>query len=171
MHSSIRVWVAVVSFIGGLILGLHWRNTPEIKTEITERIIFDTIRDSIPKPLLLKTQETKYVYIKIADEETDVEEQITISQDSTHVSIPISTVQYKTPTYYAIVSGYKPKLEYIETYHETHYVDRNTVQYIKSKPTFGIGIQVGYGISREGMTPYIGIGLTYNIITFGNRRQ
>ena len=31
---------------------------------------------------------------------------------------------------------------------------------------FGLGIQGGYGIGGYGLTPYIGIGLSYNIINF-----
>jgi len=38
-------------------------------------------------------------------------------------------------------------------------------KYQKSKP-FGIGLQVGYGIGGSGLTPFIGIGISYNIIKF-----
>ena len=36
-------------------------------------------------------------------------------------------------------------------------------KYQKVKP-FGIGLQVGYGIGGNGFTPYIGVGISYNII-------
>lgn len=31
---------------------------------------------------------------------------------------------------------------------------------------FGIGAQVGYGVSTTGLTPYIGLGISYNLLTF-----
>ncbi|MGM9767863.1 MAG: DUF6808 domain-containing protein [Candidatus Cryptobacteroides sp.] len=41
--------------------------------------------------------------------------------------------------------------------------------YQEEKPRpkrWGLGVQAGYGASRDGLTPYIGIGLTYNIVRF-----
>lgn len=38
-------------------------------------------------------------------------------------------------------------------------------KYQKAKP-FGIGLHVGYGISGAGLSPYIGIGVSYNLIRF-----
>lgn len=34
------------------------------------------------------------------------------------------------------------------------------------KKRFGVGIQGGYGISSSGLSPYVGVGLSYNIIKF-----
>jgi opacity protein-like surface antigen len=39
-----------------------------------------------------------------------------------------------------------------------------TVQERKKK--IGLGVQAGYGVGRNGITPYIGIGISYNIIRF-----
>lgn len=41
--------------------------------------------------------------------------------------------------------------------------------YQEEKPRpkrWGLGVQAGYGASRDGLTPYIGFGLTYNIVRF-----
>ena len=31
---------------------------------------------------------------------------------------------------------------------------------------FGMGAQIGYGVSTTGLTPYIGLGISYNLLTF-----
>lgn len=38
-------------------------------------------------------------------------------------------------------------------------------KYNKQKK-FGIGINIGYGVSKNGLNPYIGIGLNYNLFSF-----
>lgn len=41
--------------------------------------------------------------------------------------------------------------------------------YQEQKPRpkrWGLGVQAGYGASRDGLSPYIGVGLTYNIVRF-----
>ena len=39
-------------------------------------------------------------------------------------------------------------------------------QKLLPKKRFSIGLQVGYGFTAYGITPYIGIGSSYNLINF-----
>lgn len=42
--------------------------------------------------------------------------------------------------------------------------DIGSIRY-KPKPTkFGIGFQLGYGVTRSGISPYLGVGVSYNIL-------
>lgn len=89
--------------------------------------------------------------------------QIITPRDSVAVTIPITQKVYEDSTFRAYVSGYKPALDSIEIYKRTETI------YIRS-PTkskrWGIGIQAGYGLTPNRVQPYIGIGITYNILTF-----
>ena len=41
--------------------------------------------------------------------------------------------------------------------------------YLKKIPTkFGVGLVGGFGFSYQGMTPYVGIGITYSFYDIGN---
>lgn len=84
--------------------------------------------------------------------------------DSVEVEIPITQKTYETEHYKAYVSGYRPNLDSLFLYPQ-----RQVVQ-IKSKPKrWGVGIQVGYGVtvgSQPKFSPYIGVGVSYNLWNF-----
>lgn len=84
--------------------------------------------------------------------------------DSVEVVVPITQRVYSDSLYRAYVSGYRPSLDSIFVYPRTRYV--TTV--VKEKPKrWGIGLQAGYGYSPgNGMSPYLGIGVSYNIYSF-----
>ena len=71
-------------------------------------------------------------------------------------------VTYKDSTYTAVVGGIEPYLKSIEIYPKTIYVNNNTTTTIKVRSRFGLGVQAGYGLSRNGLQPYVGVGVQYN---------
>ena len=84
-------------------------------------------------------------------------------KDSATVVIPITQKVYEDSTYRAYVSGYHAALDSIEIYKRTETI------YIRSptKPKkWGIGLQVGCGLTPNRVEPYIGVGISYNILTF-----
>ena len=60
------------------------------------------------------------------------------------------------------VRGFEPELFYIEVYPKTEYV----INEVPKVPRFSFGVQAGYGVSGQGLHPYIGLGVTYNLIGF-----
>lgn len=87
-----------------------------------------------------------------------------VTPDSVSVEIPITQKVYETDRYRAVVSGYKPSLDDIYIYQPTQIVQ------VKSKPKrWGIGIQVGYGVTLKQtpqFSPYVGVGVSYNLFQF-----
>ena len=87
-----------------------------------------------------------------------------VTPDSVSVEIPITQKVYETDCYRAIVSGYKPSLDDIYIYQPTQIVQ------VKSKPKrWGVGIQVGYGVTLKQtpqFSPYVGVGVSYNLFQF-----
>lgn len=86
------------------------------------------------------------------------------TQDSVTVQIPITQRVYETDRYRAVVSGYQPSLDDLLIYQPSQVVR------IKDKPKrWGIGVQVGYGMTVKGtpqFAPYIGVGVSYNLFQF-----
>ena len=116
-------------------------------------ILHDTIRDSIPYPVcetvIQTVPEIFPVYITL--EGDTVREPI-------FVPIRITQKEYLTDDYHAWVSGYNPSLDSIDVFPKTMYITKR--QLIRR---WGIGITAGYGIGRNGQSPYIGIGGFYRI--------
>lgn len=89
--------------------------------------------------------------------------------DTVYVRLPREQKRYADTNYAAWVSGYRPRLDSIEVYPVTRYVTKEIILPTPAK-RWGIGIQAGYGIGLAGGkatgVPYIGVGISYNILTF-----
>ena len=73
---------------------------------------------------------------------------------------------YSDSTFDAWVSGVDPRLDSIKTYH-TNMVITQEIPVIQVKKTrWGVGIQAGAGVGKDGLTPYVGVGVTYNILSW-----
>lgn len=86
--------------------------------------------------------------------------------DSLRLVLLRTQVHYADSTYDAWVSGVAPRLDSIKTYNKNTIIT-NYVPVIRVKKTrWGIGIQAGATIGKDGVEPYIGVGGSYNIITW-----
>lgn len=90
--------------------------------------------------------------------------------DTVYVRLPREQRVYRDTNYTAWVSGCLPSLDSIEVNSVTRYVTKTVTKMEDSRKRWGIGIQAGYGIGLTGGkvtgVPYIGIGISYNILTF-----
>ena len=75
--------------------------------------------------------------------------------------------EYKDSSYYAKISGINAYLEHIEVYPRTTTQYIHTTEKVYEKPQkWGIGIQVGYGAGKNGIQPYVGVGIQYDLLRF-----
>ena len=73
---------------------------------------------------------------------------------------------YSDSTFDAWVSGVDPRLDSIKTY-QTNVVITKEIPVIQVKKSrWGLGIQAGYGASKDGLSPYIGVGVSYNVLSW-----
>ena len=85
--------------------------------------------------------------------------------DSIPVEIPITQVRYASSEYEAWVSGYEACLDSIRVYPKTTIV-RESLHKPPNRWHIGISSGYGYGFRCRNPEPYIGIGITYSIISF-----
>lgn len=84
-----------------------------------------------------------------------------VPDDSVKVQIPITQKRYETDRYRAYVSGYRPSLDSLFIFPE-----RQVVR-IREKPRrWHVGVQAGYGVTPAGFQPYIGVGVSYDFLSF-----
>lgn len=130
---------------------------------IKEKVIRDTIFSKKP------------VYINKQIVRTDTVQLYDIKHDSVQVELPYIRKEYQDSTYRAWVSGFQDvNLDSIEVYQKTKTVQINNTNYItkyKNRP-FSVGIQTGYGYDfmNKRALPFIGIGVQYNLFSFGKRK-
>ena len=130
---------------------------------IKEKVVLDTIFSEKP------------VYINKQIVRTDTVQLYDIKQDSVQVELPYIRKEYQDSTYRAWVSGFQDvNLDSIEVYQKTKTIQINSTNYItkyKNRP-FSVGIQTGYGydLMNKRSSPFIGIGVQYNLFSFGKRK-
>lgn len=73
---------------------------------------------------------------------------------------------YSDSTFDAWVSGVDPRLDSIKTY-QTNMVVTKEIQVIQVKKTrWGLGVQAGATAGKDGVIPYVGVGVSYNILSW-----
>lgn len=160
---TIRVIViAVALLVTAFIIGRCTAPKYEAETQIIEQVDTLVLRDTVirEKPVY----RTEYVFVR-----DSVRVQV---HDTVFVSLPRQLRVYQDSLYRAEVSGVDPTLDRIEVYPQIRYITRTETQTISvtQRRRWGIGVQVGYGITKQGASfypgPYIGVGVSYNILTF-----
>src|SRR5699024_6639580 len=101
--------------------------------------IRDTVRDTILEPVKETPKRNDTVYLPIL---IDTTPDRTVEGDSIPVLVPITSKEYKTNDYRAIVSGYNPSLDFMEVYRDKEII---TLPSVPQKKRWGLGLQAGYG--------------------------
>lgn len=155
---------SVCLLISGMVAGWFVRKGVA-ERDMHETAVLDTlvVRDTVREryPVYVERTVTDTMLVALTDT-------VRVS-DTVYVRLPREQKRYADTNYVAWVSGYRPRLDSIEVYQATRYV---TKEIILPGPArrWGIGIQAGYGIGLAGGkvtgVPYIGVGISYNILTF-----
>ena len=133
-------WILVCLLFGVIVwIRCHPHNSPTVYIKGDTVHIRDTVRDTIPQPV----------------KETPTDR--TVESDSISVLIPITSKEYETDDYRAIVSGYKPSLDFMEVYRDKEII---TLPPLQKKKRCGLGLQTGYGYPGGW---YVGGGVSYNL--------
>lgn len=142
----------------GYMIG-HTHDVPQEVATIYQTdtvVVRDTITRERPVPIHTHTRDTIRVQVT----------------DTLYIELPREVKVYEDSTYRAEVSGYLPSLDRIDIYSQERIVTQHKTQIVEVKRNarWGIGIQAGYGVCVTGgaikPAPYIGVGLSWNILTF-----
>lgn len=134
----------------------HRTTDKEVITITDTLVLTDTIVKMQPKPYKVTIIDTIYLPQQPQQPQKPQKPQID--------TLIRQEVTYKDSTYTAVVGGIEPYLKSIEIYPKTIYVNNNTTTTIKVRSRFGLGVQAGYGYGGNGLQPYVGVGIQYNLI-------
>lgn len=142
-------------FISTFFLGRYSVNP---QTIVVDSIVYDTITKTHVEYDTMWFD--KIIYEKVPMVVHDVDTlRIT---DTVFVAIPMHNYRFQDELYDIEATGYNVGLKRVTVYPRTEY--RTTT--IKDRSRWGLGVQAGYGVSKDGLSPYIGIGVSYNILTW-----
>lgn len=141
------------SFLFGQRMG-ETRTLRDIKPQIDTIYHTDTL--TYPKPLYFDRWIADTMLVAMTD---------TIRvNDTVYVQLPREVKIYEDSTYRAVVSGYRATLDTISVYQCTTTV--REVQQIRKACHWGLGVTAGYGICKNGLSPYVGVGISYNLLNW-----
>ena len=125
------------------------------ETVVIERIDTLVVRDTItaykPVPFNVYVVDTVWYEVPVYG-----------GRDTVYLPLPREVKEYQDSSYRAVVSGIRPSLDTIDVYQRTVTISKTETVVLEPSP-WSIGIQAGYGASKEGLTPYLGVGVQYRI--------
>lgn len=118
----------------------------------------DTVRETVLVPEVRYLTRVDTVLLKVPGDAVKVP-----------VLVPISRKVYEGEDYRAVVSGFRASLDTLDIFRKTQTVTNTVVQRVEvpGKPKrWGIGVSAGYALTPQGMKPYIGLGVQYDLISW-----
>ena len=149
--------IVAVSFLLGCRYGRRTAKiAPKLKViwDTTEVVRFDTIVRERP------VYRYSYVHDTVRTHFT------TIHRDTVTVDVPIERRVYQEDSLYrCVISGWRPSLDSLIVWPTitTITIHDTKTEYRNSKLSFGV--QAGYGATKAGLSPYIGVGISYNLFS------
>ncbi len=152
----------ILVLVAAVILSLGWvfffieRNRPvETITKIERHTDTIKLRDPVPVYTTLKSYQffdfpvEKVVYVD--------------SSSHVQVEIPIEQKTYRDSNYMAIVSGFQPNLDYIETYNNTTTITTTNVVHYRPLVSLGVGATAGWSPITKNWDVIVGVNVTIPI--------
>lgn len=143
--------IVLVSLALGFMVGRGCVKTPPCEPPEV-RVDTLTVRDTIVayKPIVTvrRVVDTMEVPVPVRD------------TDTIFVQLPREQLEWSDSLATIWVSGYRPAVDSVRHYTQTQIV---TVTERTPAPRWALGIQAGVGAGRAGLTPYVGVGVSYNI--------
>lgn len=132
-----------------------YKNAPADTIKV---VTHDTIKIDSPVEVYKYIKEKEYVYIA---------DTLTIHDTINKViTLPRTYAVYKDSTYRAVVSGVEPRLDSMAVYQKVITQTITKTIEVKKPTRWGLGVQIGGGVVKDKVRPYLGVGVSYNILTW-----
>ena len=153
----------LVSIITLLACFLFAKGCDSIKEPPQERIVsrVDTlyVRDTLTVYKPSKVTRTVKDTVRVIVRET----QIDTTHDTVFVYLPQESIVWQDDRCIVYAHGINPQVDSVTHFNSSAVVTRT----VTGRPKrWGIGVSAGYGMSKDGLSPYVGLGISYNIIRF-----
>ena len=155
----------VAGVLAGCFLSRHLCSSSgrygHVNVKVDTLYVRDTMRVETPVIHEVRTVDTMYLSV------TEFE----VVHDTAFVQLPREEVEYRDSSYRAVVSGFRPRLEELDIYQKERIITIETTRTVKKEPSrWALSVSGGYGVSAKGLTPYIGVGISYNLYTFNSKK-
>lgn len=152
LHFFLALAIAVAF---GLWSARHFRyvppEPPEVVIQHDTLVVRDTVVTYKPTPVNVYVVDTMWYEVPVYG-----------GRDTVYLPLPREVKEYLDSTYRAVVSGIHPSLDTIDVYQRT--VTISKIETVVLEPSrWSWGVQAGVGASKDGLIPYVGIGIQYRL--------
>lgn len=125
---------------------------------IVERVDTLVIRDTIV------AYKPKYITKRVVDSVLVPVPEYIERNDTIYAVLEREQVMWEDSLARIYASGINPQVDSVMHYRTEKVI--NHIIPVKVNPKWGIGIQGGVGVGKGGLTPYVGVGVSYNILSW-----
>ena len=146
-------------FLFGFIIGQkHSQKLPvePIKVKVDTLVIHDTTMSY--RPIYVDRVKLDSVLVPILD--------TMMIHDTTYVYLEREKVTWRDSLCEVYASGIMASVDSVRHFQEYKYITIETQVPVKVKSHWGLGVNAGYGVGKGGLTPYVGIGISYNLLSW-----
>ena len=158
MRNSLVILFAIL-LVGaaGFIAGRKTAKTGGEGT-IVERVDTLVIRDTIV------AYKPKYITRRVVDSVLVPVPEYIERNDTIYAVLEREQVVWEDSLARIYASGINPEVDSVFHYRTEKVI--NHIIPVKANPRWGVGLQGGVGVGKGGLTPYVGVGVQYNILTW-----
>lgn len=118
------------------------------------------IRDTI------KVTEPRYVTRRVVDSVAIPVTDTLRLRDTLYVFLEREQVRWEDSLSVVYASGIRPQVDSVIHYTMDKVITKEIPVVMYKKTRWGIGVQAGFGAYKGGLTPYVGVGISYNLFAF-----
>ena len=155
---SVLLTLACVFLFGFIIGQKHPQKLPvePIKTKVDTLVIRDTMM--YYKPIYVDRVQLDSVLVPVLD--------TMMIHDTTFVYLEREKVTWRDSLCEVYASGIMTSVDSVRHFQEYKYITIETQVPVKVRSHWGLGVNAGYGVGKGGFTPYVGVGVSYNILSW-----
>ena len=152
------LYVILLILIGILIGQKHRQKSPLEPTEIKVDTLI--VRDTIMqyKPIFVDKINVDSVLIPVKD--------TIVIRDSVYIYMDREKITWRDSLCEVYASGIMPQVDSVRHFQEYKYITIEAQAPVKVKSQWGLGVNAGYGVGKGGLTPYVGVGISYNLLSW-----
>lgn len=145
-----------------------------LRPQVDTLLIHDTITASKPPKIDERVVGVEYILLtdrSVEDSLRFVADSLALENgrlehraDSLFLALERTQAHYGDSLYDVWVSGYRPALDSIKLYVPQTIITQTIRESVPCK--WGVGVQMGAGITRQGLSPYVGVGVSYNLFSW-----
>ena len=160
MKANIILSIAVGALLG--FTGGHMcsRNDPgePVAPKVDTLVIRDTFK--VVEPKIVTKVRTEYVTYHVTDT------QIVTKNDTLYVVMARDQIRWEDSLAVVYASGVDPQVDSVIHYAQSTIITKEIPVIQVKKTRWGIGVQAGYGADKNGLSPFVGVGVSYNLLSW-----